>query len=91
MVDFYGKLVGKYTKSPMDPSWENDEANLEFEFFSCLRLLNQHTELEHTPKKPLPTGYEGIPFIVGDRGIVWCVFWGCVVISLDHENYNHIG
>ena len=28
-----------------------------------LRLF-QHTELEHTPK-PLPTGYKGIPFIVG--------------------------
>ena len=21
MVDFYGKLVGKYTVRPMDPSW----------------------------------------------------------------------
>ena len=31
-----------------------------------LRLF-QHTELEHTPK-PLPTGYNGIPFIVGERG-----------------------
>ena len=27
--------------------------------------LFQHTKLEHTPKKPLPTGYKGIPFIVG--------------------------
>ena len=27
-----------------------------------------HTPLEHTPK-PLPTGYKGIPFIVGERGI----------------------
>ena len=22
MVDFYGKLVGKYTVRPMDPSWD---------------------------------------------------------------------
>ena len=26
--------------------------------------LFQHTELEHTPKKPVPTGYKGNPFIV---------------------------
>ncbi len=30
---------------------------------SILRLF-QHTELEHSPK-PSPTGYKGIPFIVG--------------------------
>ena len=35
--------------------------------YESLRLF-QHTELEHTPK-PLPTGYNGIPFIVGERGI----------------------
>ena len=29
-----------------------------------LRLFH-HTELEHTSKRPLPTGYKGIPFIVG--------------------------
>ncbi len=23
MVDFYGKLVGRYTVRPMDPSWGN--------------------------------------------------------------------
>ena len=31
-----------------------------------------NTPLEHTPK-PLPTGYKGIPFIVGERGIAWGV------------------
>ncbi len=30
---------------------------------SILRLF-QHTDLEHTPKD-LPTGYTGIPFIIG--------------------------
>ena len=32
------------------------------------KVVNQHTELEHTPKA-LATGYYGIPFIVGERGI----------------------
>ena len=50
------------------------------EFVVLLRLL-QHTELEHTPK-PLPTGYSGIPFIVGQGDGLGCAL-GCVVIFLD--------
>ena len=36
-----------------------------------LRLWT-NTPLEHTPK-PSPTGYKGIPFIVGEGGIAWGV------------------
>ena len=46
--------------------------------FFFLRLFQHCTPLEHTPK-PLPTGYKGIPFIVGERGIaerVCCNFLG---------------
>ena len=60
-----------------------------------LRLF-QHTELEHTPKKPLPKGYEStFPFIVGERGIaervcdigVCCNFLG--IISPTQTGKNH--
>ena len=46
-----------------------------------LRLF-QHTFGTH-PGQPLPTGYKGIPFIIGERGISWGVLWGCVAIFLD--------
>jgi len=39
--------------------------------------------LEHT-LEPLPTGYNGIPFIVG-QGIAWGVLLGCVVIFLEFQ------
>ena len=45
------------------------------EFVFLLRLL-QHTELEHTPK-PLPTGYSGIPFIVGQGDGLGCALGVC--------------
>ena len=38
--------------------------------------LFQHTELEHTPK-PLPTGYKGIPFIVGQGDCLGCALGVC--------------
>ena len=37
------------------------------------KVVNQHTELEHTPK-PLPTGYNGIPGVC-DIGVC-CNFLG---------------
>ena len=40
------------------------------------------TPLEHTPK-PLPTGYTGIPFIVGQGDCLGFAISGCVVIFLD--------
>ena len=43
--------------------------------FVYLRLF-QHTELEHTPK-PLPTGYKGIPFIVGQGDCLGCALGVC--------------
>ena len=43
-----------------------------------LRLF-QHTELEHTPKKPLPTGHKGDSFHSWRTGITW----GCVVSFLE--------
>ena len=39
--------------------------------FKFQRLF-QHTFGTH-PEKHLPTGYKGIPFIVGERGIAWGV------------------
>ena len=40
-------------------------------------------ENKQTPK-PLPTGYQEIPFIVGLGGLLWGVrYWGCVIIFLD--------
>ena len=41
-----------------------------------LRLF-QHTELEHTPKKPLPTDYNRIPFIVGQGDCLGCALGVC--------------
>ena len=40
------------------------------------KVVNQHTELEHTPKRNLyqQAILAGIPFIVGERGIGWGVF-----------------
>ena len=49
--------------------------------FFFLRLF-QHTFGTH-PEQPLPTGYEMIPFIVGEQGIARDVLYGCVVIFLD--------
>jgi len=55
-----------------------------FTFFQS-EVVNQHTELEHTLKKPLTTGHNlGIPFIGAGRGIARGVpINGCVVIFLD--------
>ena len=41
--------------------------------------LFQHTELEHTPKKPLPTGYNGITFIVGQGDSLGCALGVCCI------------
>ena len=41
----------------------------------CLRLF-QHTEMEHTPI-PVPTGYNGIPFIVGQGDCLGCALGVC--------------
>ena len=41
-----------------------------------------NARLEHTPK-PLPTGHNGIPFIVGQGDCLGCAISGCVVISLE--------
>ena len=38
--------------------------------------------MEHTPK-PLPTGYNGNPFIVGQGDCLECAISGCVVIFLE--------
>ena len=59
--------------------------------------LFQDIELEHTPKQPLPTGYNGIPFIVGDRGIaervcdigVCCNFLGFAGNKKDIRNHRY--
>ena len=50
-----------------------------------LRLF-QHTELEHTPK-PLPTGYKGIPFIIGERGLPGVCPGGVLQFSWRHATY----
>ena len=42
----------------------------------------QHTFGTH-PKQPLPTGYNGSPFIVGQKDGLGCAISGCVVIFLD--------
>ena len=46
------------------------------------KVVSTHRTGTH-PEQPLPTGYKGIPFIIGDRGIAWGVPWGCVAIFLD--------
>ena len=51
--------------------WDDtvDGWEIQFEIFAvgvCMILrLFQHTELEHTLKKPLLTDYKGNPFIIG--------------------------
>jgi len=54
MVDVYGFHVGKYTVRPMDA-------------MGCGLAYSKvvSTHLWSTPLKPLPTGYKGIPFIIG--------------------------
>ena len=38
--------------------WENAGKLYRISFdLEISKVVNQHTELEHTPKKPLPTGY----------------------------------
>ena len=51
---------------------------------TCLRLF-QHTELEHTPKKPLPTGFFRRDSFRSSGTGDWlgCAISGCVVTSLE--------
>ncbi len=47
------------------------------EGFKILRLF-QHTFETH-PEQPLPTGYKGIPFIVGQGDCLGCALGVCVL------------
>ena len=51
------------------------------------KVVSTHQTGTH-PGQPLPTGYKGIPFIIGERGIAWGVLWGCVAIFLDHVTFR---
>ena len=46
------------------------------------KVVSTHRTGTH-PEQPLPTGYEGIPFMVVFWGFAWGVLSGCVVIFLE--------
>ena len=58
------KMLGQIVPNIFSPKWW---------FYGCF-----NTPLEHTPK-PLPTGYEGTPFMVGSGDCLGCALgvWGC--------------
>ena len=64
------KRVGNMSADAQDVLKQEVRATPKNYSRTCTNTPLEHTPLEHTPK-PLPTGYNGIPFIVGQGDCLW--------------------